>query len=75
MELVTQVVQMQLLQGSFAKNGLRHLGIPMLENTTIVETPNLISRLKCGVTQLILRLNGSSVLCLFVLLEKKMLVN
>ena len=72
LESITQVMQRQQFLENFAKNGRRRLGtlaIPMLENTTIVETPDLNASLKFGVTQLILKLNGNSALYLFVLLD------
>ena len=65
-------MQEQLFLGDFAKNGLRHLGTlttPMLENITFVETHNLTASLKFGATQLILRLDGTTALYLFVVLK------
>ena len=72
LDLAIQGMQMQLFRGGFAKNGQTYLitwAITMLENITIVETPGFDVSLKCGVTQLIQRLDGSSALCLFVLLD------
>jgi len=69
--LVTWQMQRQLFLENSARNGPRKG--PITRITTIVEIQT--ENLKFGVSQLIQKLNGRTVLFLFALLEMKMLDN
>ena len=71
--LVIWQMQRQLFLENSARNGPRKG--PISRNTTIVEIQMRTENLKFGVSQLIQKLNGRTVLFLFALLEMKMLNN